>query len=96
MKYLLTIVYMLLAVTNVFADECLKNRAAFDIGSGTTKMMVAQVDTCLQQVNQIFEEREIAVAYKEDLDSSQGKFSKEIQDKGLNLNMLKIIVRIII
>jgi exopolyphosphatase/guanosine-5'-triphosphate,3'-diphosphate pyrophosphatase len=83
MKYLLTIVYMLLAVTNVFADECLKNRAAFDIGSGTSKLVVAQVDTCLQKVKQIFEEKELAVEYKEDLDRSQGEFSKDIQRKGL-------------
>lgn len=94
MKYLLTIVYMLMAITNVFADECLKNRAAFDIGSGTTKMVVAQVDTCLQQVKQIFEEKEIAVGYKEDLGRSQGEFSKEIQDKGLvTLRQLKNIAQ---
>ena len=94
MKYLLTIVYMLMAITNVFADECLKNRAAFDIGSGTTKMVVAKVDTCLQQVKQIFEDKEIAVEYKEDLYMSQGKFSKEIQDKGLAvLKQLKNIAK---
>lgn len=74
---------MLLAITNVFADECLVNRAAFDIGSSTTKMVVARVDTCQQHVIQILAEEEIDVAYKEDLGISQGNFSEDIQRKGL-------------
>lgn len=99
MRYALVIVYVLLAITscsfdisrekkpsgitNAWADECLQNRAAFDIGSSTTKMVVARVDTCQQHVIQLLEEKEIAVEYKEDLGTSQGKFSESIQKKGL-------------
>ena len=94
MRYVLVIVYVLLAVTNAWADECIKNRAAFDIGSGTTKMVVARVDTCQQHVIQILEEEELAVGYKEDLGTSQGKFSEDIQKKGLEaLQQLKSMAK---
>ena len=83
MRYVLVIVYVLLAVTNAWADECIKNRAAFDIGSGTTKMVVASVDTCRQHVVKFLEEEKIPVGYKEDLGTSQGKFSEDIQKRGL-------------
>ena len=90
MRYVLVIVYVLLAVTNAWADECIKNRAAFDIGSGTTKMVVANVDTCRQKMIQILEEEELPVEYKEALGISQGKFSTNIQNKGLEaLRQLK-------
>jgi exopolyphosphatase/guanosine-5'-triphosphate,3'-diphosphate pyrophosphatase len=90
MRYILVIVYVLLTLTNAWADKCIKNRAAFDIGSGTTKMVVASVDKCRQHVIQILEEKEIAVGYKEDLGNLQGKFSENIQNKGLNaLRQLK-------
>jgi len=90
MRYLIIIVYLLLAVTNAWADDCLKNRAAFDIGSGTTKMVVANVDICRQKIIQILEEEELPVEYKEDLGISQGKFSTNIQNKGLEaLRQLK-------
>ena len=90
MRYLIIIVYVLLAVSNAWADECIENRAAFDIGSGTTKMVVASVDTCRQHVIKILEEEEIPVGYKEDLGTSQGKFSEDNQKKGLEaLQQLK-------
>jgi exopolyphosphatase/guanosine-5'-triphosphate,3'-diphosphate pyrophosphatase len=94
MKYAFIIFYVLLTMANAWADDCLQNRAAFDIGSGTTKMVVAQVDTCMQHVKQIFEEKEIAVGYKEDLGRSQGEFSEDIQRKGLTaLRQLKSIAK---
>ncbi len=89
-KALLTISLLLVLLTNACADECLQNRAAFDIGSGTTKMVVATVDTCLQNVKQILKEKDIPDKYKDDLDNSQGRFSEEIQRKGLEaLQQLK-------
>jgi len=94
MKYAIVIISLLFVLTNACANDCLQNRAAFDIGSSTTKMVVATVDTCLQNVKQILEEKNIAVGYKDDLDNSQGIFSDEIQRKGLEaLQQLKKIAR---
>jgi exopolyphosphatase/guanosine-5'-triphosphate,3'-diphosphate pyrophosphatase len=94
MKYAIAILSLLFVLTNAWADECLKNRAAFDIGSGGTKMVVATVDTCLQNVKQILAEKELAVGYKDDLDNSQGIFSEEIQKRGLDvLQQLKKIAQ---
>jgi exopolyphosphatase/guanosine-5'-triphosphate,3'-diphosphate pyrophosphatase len=94
MRYAIAILSLLFVLTNAWADECLQNRAAFDIGSSTTKVVVATVDTCLQNVKHILEEKNIAVGYKDDLDNSQGIFSEEIQRKGLEaLRQLKKIVK---
>jgi hypothetical protein len=47
----------------VFADEasndanCIKNRAAFDIGSSETKMKVFKVNVCDQTAEQIYPEK---------------------------------------
>jgi len=84
MKHVIVILSLLFVFTNACSHDCLQNRAAFDIGSSTTKMVVATVDTCQQNVKQILEEKTIKVGYKEDLDNSQGIFSVEIQRKGLN------------
>ncbi len=94
MKKTIVILSILFVLTNAWASECLQNRAAFDIGSSTTKMVVATVDTCLQNVKQILEEKNISVGYKDNLDNSQGIFSEEIQRKGLEaLQQLKRIAQ---
>ena len=94
MKKTIVILSILFVLTNAWASECLQNRAAFDIGSSNTKMVVATVDTCLQNMKQILEEKSIAVGYKDDLDNSQGRFSEEIQRKGLEaLQQLKKIAQ---
>jgi len=83
MKYAIMILSLLFVSTNAWANECLQNRAAFDIGSSNTKMVVATVDICLQNVKQILEEKDEAVGYKVDLDNYQGRFSEEIQREGI-------------
>ena len=94
MKYAIVILSLLFVFTNACSHDCLQNRAAFDIGSSTTKMVVATVDTCQQNVKQILEEKNVAVGYKDDLDNSQDIFSEEIQIKGLEaLKQLKKIAQ---
>jgi exopolyphosphatase/guanosine-5'-triphosphate,3'-diphosphate pyrophosphatase len=94
MKYAIMILSLLFVLTNAWANECLQNRTAFDIGSSNTKMVVAKVDTCLQNMKQVLEEKNIAVGYKDDLDNSQGRFSEEIQRKGIEaLQQLKKIAQ---
>jgi exopolyphosphatase / guanosine-5'-triphosphate,3'-diphosphate pyrophosphatase len=39
-------------------SECLKTRAAFDVGSGQTKMKVFEVDACAQTAKQIYPEKD--------------------------------------
>lgn len=64
--------------------ECLKTRAAFDIGSGATKIKVAQVDTCQQLIKKELLTTSLSVEYKEDLQkSANGTFSAEIIKAGV-------------
>ena len=76
------------------ASSCgLETRAAFDVGSGTTKMVLAQFDTCENRVTEVLKptllesgqpaEHEIAVAYKEDLEKApKGQLSASILEEG--------------
>lgn len=61
--------------------ECLVRRAAFDIGSETTKMRVADVDTCAGKVAQTLLSEEVKVSYVEAL-SPTGELPPEILAKG--------------
>lgn len=79
-------------------SKCLQIRAAFDVGSGATKMKVSEVDTCQGTLVRILfpvQSEEFAkairkVAYKEDLKQSfkqnqrkKGTLSNEIVQKGV-------------
>lgn len=65
-------------------DACLKTQAAFDIGSGSTKVKVAEVDVCQRQLRQVVWESSQAVPYEESMTiSSEGKLLPlEIREKG--------------
>jgi len=67
------------------ANDCLKIRAAFDIGSGATKMVVAKVNTCQQQVAQILVEQQLGVNYYQDLQQNGQKLSPKIEQEGLQV-----------
>ncbi|MDA8791761.1 hypothetical protein N9N67_00875 [Bacteriovoracaceae bacterium] len=72
---------------NLFAQleskECQKVKAAFDIGSGTTKMKVAVVNDCYQSVEKVLFKAKEKVSYKEDLAKSPNQnFSPEILQAG--------------
>ncbi len=65
---------------------CIAKRAAFDIGSGTTKMTVALVDTCRHTILKVLGEAKEKVPYKSDLSASKDrKFSQEIIDRGMKV-----------
>lgn len=58
-------------------------RAFFDIGSGTTRMIIADVDPRTSEVKIVHEESQ-AVDYKLDLEVNKSEnFSQEIMDKGV-------------
>lgn len=83
MKKTLLILTFLLSVS-VYADDCVKTKAAFDIGSGATKLKVARVDVCLQKIKEVLLDTSEPVAYKEALLSSQSNaFDSKIRARGL-------------
>ena len=67
-------------------NDCLKTRAALDIGSGSTKVKIAKVDICKKAILEILFQEEIPLSFKEDLQSKKsGKddmFSDAIQELG--------------
>lgn len=66
-------------------NNCEEIRAAFDIGSGTTKMVVAKVNHCLNQRGQILLERSIPIPFKSSLDNSADQqFDQKIQNHALD------------
>jgi exopolyphosphatase/guanosine-5'-triphosphate,3'-diphosphate pyrophosphatase len=75
-------------------NKCKQKRAAFDIGSGSTKLVVAEIDICIRKIIKIYTngEKQIKLPFKKDLDKSKnGKFSKKMMDEGLKgLKQLKL------
>jgi exopolyphosphatase/guanosine-5'-triphosphate,3'-diphosphate pyrophosphatase len=79
--YLMTLL-ILAALTQVSAD--VERRAAIDIGSGGTKVAVADVDTETNQIVQIVLETSFLVPYQASLDKSlDGTFDPETKALGL-------------
>ncbi|MGV8056555.1 MAG: Ppx/GppA phosphatase family protein [Smithellaceae bacterium] len=62
-------------------NKCIVYRAAFDVGSETTKMKVARVDKCLQKTELIIYKNEVKVPYAENHRS--GTFSPQIRNTGI-------------
>lgn len=62
---------------------CTEIRGAIDIGSGTTKVKVAEVNKCAKSVGKLLYEKYVKVSYQSDLDNSKDKrFSSEIKKVG--------------
>ena len=61
--------------------KCIAYRAAFDIGSGTTKMKVAKVNICAPINAEIIYRKEIKVPYAENYQS--GLFNQKIRNAGI-------------
>lgn len=64
-------------------QPCITTRAAIDIGSGTTKLLVAKVNTCRQKIINILRKESQAVRYKKDIKANGGKLSDTIQTEGI-------------
>ena len=60
--------------------NCIEYRAAFDIGSETTKMKVAKIDKCLQKNLGIIYNKEVKVPYAENL--VEHAFNEEMRTNG--------------
>ena len=60
-------------------------RAAFDIGSGSTKMKVAEFNTCDSTLTKVLLEDQTRVNFQESLQvSNDGTFSEEVREDGMD------------
>ncbi|MCB0419952.1 MAG: hypothetical protein KDD61_03100 [Bdellovibrionales bacterium] len=65
------------------SNGCQVILGAFDIGSGTTKYKVAEVNTCTKKVVRVLFDKGLAVGYKSDLlRQPERRFSKKVQVEG--------------
>jgi len=62
--------------------KCDKNLAAFDIGSGTTKLKIVKVNVCEKKFIKVLSYMTMPVPYAQDLKENNGKFSAAIQNYG--------------
>lgn len=81
-KYALTILFIGLLSSANASSNCQKIKAAFDIGSGATKLKVARVNTCNKTIEEVLLDTNIPVSYKEDLQKNS-KFSVEVINNGV-------------
>ena len=70
---------------SVSASPCLQNRAAIDIGSGSTKIAVAEVDTCQHQIKKMLYQQQLPVAYNDALmHSTESRLPDSVISQGLD------------
>lgn len=78
----LIILFVISAFTQINAD--VERRAAIDIGSGGTKVAIADIDTETNQIVQIVLDTSFPVPYQASLDKSvDGTFDVETKELGL-------------
>ncbi|PCJ18973.1 MAG: hypothetical protein COB02_09575 [Candidatus Cloacimonadota bacterium] len=84
-KYLLSAIIVLSLGQIISANPCIENVAAIDLGSGSTKLLVAKVDSCERKILKVLHEDSVRVDYFENLRrSSDSTFSRKMMFKGLN------------
>lgn len=64
-------------------EACVVRRAAYDIGSATTKVKVAEIDRCLGRVLEVLFADDAPVFYRDDVNGSVPSFSPHTMDRGL-------------
>ena len=66
------------------AEGLLQRKAAIDVGSGGTKVLIADIDNKTNQIVHVVVDRSFPVPYQASLEkSSDGTFDSSIQDQGL-------------
>lgn len=88
MKYLKKSIILSLALLTAFTgtlSAATTVRAALDIGSGATKLRVAEVDLETSRIVSILESKSFTTPYQEKLSkSTEGIFDNEVMDIGMN------------
>ena len=73
-------------IINSCISADIERRAAIDVGSGGTKLTIADVDTDTNQIAEVILETSFPVAYQASLDRSHdGKFDEETKNTGLKV-----------
>lgn len=81
-RFYLIVCLILVIFTNLSAD--VERRAAIDIGSGGTKIAIADIDTKTNQIVELVLDMSFPVAYQASLDrSTDGTFDQETKEMGL-------------
>jgi exopolyphosphatase/guanosine-5'-triphosphate,3'-diphosphate pyrophosphatase len=90
------LVFCFVLLPNAFADDvkesqCHEVRGALDVGSGTSKLLVARVNICLGKIEESLLDAKEAIAWNEDLDlSKDNKLSDQMLEKGTSA-LLKLV-----
>ncbi|MCP4915173.1 MAG: hypothetical protein GY909_18785 [Oligoflexia bacterium] len=83
MKWLIsTITLVFLVSCQPQTDKCLVKKAAFDVGSGSTKVTVAEVNICTKKISKILHEDQAPVAYKDNLIKNDNSMTRDIIQQG--------------
>ncbi len=72
-KCLSMLAIICVAVTNCYANECLENRYAFDVGSGAIKTTASKVDKCKGEIVEKIGEHNVHIKYETCLESKGDK-----------------------
>lgn len=86
MKYLLILCSLLTLISPLNANQGPTTvvRAAIDIGSGATKLRVAEVDLKTQKIVRILESQNFSIPYQEQLAKNKdGNFNREVMNQGI-------------
>ncbi|QDK36345.1 Ppx/GppA phosphatase family protein [Bdellovibrio sp. NC01] len=67
---IITSLLILFSFHFVFAENCQENRASIDIGSGTTKGLVAEVDVCQKKIVKVLFENRLPLAFNEAMEKT--------------------------
>lgn len=82
--FILTILFLLSVITQVNGE--IERRAAVDIGSGGTKVAIADVDTATNQIVEVILDTSFSVPYQASLDKSMdGTFDVETKELGFKV-----------
>ncbi len=65
------------------SDHCYQRRAAFDVGSGSTRVLIANVNICAKKVQEVLFKEEQGIPYRDTL--QDGALSLETKAKGKQL-----------
>ncbi|MEZ4815414.1 MAG: hypothetical protein R3A80_09460 [Bdellovibrionota bacterium] len=67
LSFLIILLFSISCSHSSLDNTCQQRRAAFDVGSGSTRIMIARVDLCKKKVEEVLYENEEAVPYRETL-----------------------------
>ncbi len=83
---LMLITFSFLISFTLEAKNCFENRMGVDIGSGSTKILVAQIDVCNKTIIKVLLQESKAAAYNDNFEkSADGSITPEMETKGFSV-----------